>query len=46
MPRDKNVLPQTIFTRKYPKVNFPQTTVYIVHINYYLDFIFMSLYKL
>ena len=26
-PRIENILPQTIFTRKYPMVNFSQTTV-------------------
>ena len=26
-PRDKNILPWTIFTRKYPTVNFFQTMV-------------------
>ena len=26
-PRDKNILPQTIFTWNYPMVNFSQTTV-------------------
>ena len=26
-PRDENILPQAIFTRKYPTVNFSQTTV-------------------
>ena len=26
-PRDENILPQTIYTQKYPTVNFSQTTV-------------------
>ena len=28
--RDENILPRTIFTRKYPTVNFSQTTVYLI----------------
>ena len=27
IPRDKNILPQTIFIQKYPMVNFFKTTV-------------------
>ena len=29
-PRNKNILPRTIFTQKYPMVNFSQTTVILI----------------
>ena len=31
MPRDENILPQTIFTQEYPMVNFFQTTIAFVY---------------
>ena len=35
IPRDENILPQTSFTQKHPRINFPKLwyTVFLLEVN-------------
>ena len=45
-PRDKNILPRTIFTQKYPTVNFSQTMVHAKNASNSAIWLYRLVYKL